>query len=362
MRSAAECLAAWCTQHPAPITRPTSALVDLAASGLLDPPGFPLPAAGRTAEAALEAERASRPTMERFEALATVASHDVALGRLVEGHVDAIGILAEAGALHSCQAPVWKGAALGVWAGGPPGDVRTSRARDGSMRLQGTRRWCSGAGTLTHALVTAVTGSARPDPDVRPCLFLVDLSSDRVFIDQTSWPAVGMSRTDTFDVTFDGLLLEPGSLIGKPGWYGARAGFWQGGTGVAACWWGAARGVADALRASDDLYLRAAHGLVGAQLWAMQCALSTCAESFDADPFDKRNLAARQAQLTRLLVEQRSAEVLRLVGEATGAGPLCRDSGHAHRVADLTVYLRQHHGLRDAAQLAAALDSEGWPG
>jgi hypothetical protein len=41
------------------------------------------------------------------------------------------------------------------------------------------------------------------------------------------------------------------------------------------------------------------------------------------------------------------------VGRALGAGPLSHNEAHSRRVADLTVYLRQHHAERDLAELAA---------
>jgi hypothetical protein len=50
---------------------------------------------------------------------------------------------------------------------------------------------------------------------------------------------------------------------------------------------------------------------------------------------------------------------MRQVGRALGAGPLCRDGAHSRRVADLTVYLRQHHADRDLAQLGTLVASHG---
>ena len=45
------------------------------------------------------------------------------------------------------------------------------------------------------------------------------------------------------------------------------------------------------------------------------------------------------------------------VGRALGAGPLGHDEAHSRRVADLTVYLRQHHAERDLAQLGELVAS-----
>jgi hypothetical protein len=54
-----------------------------------------------------------------------------------------------------------------------------------------------------------------------------------------------------------------------------------------------------------------------------------------------------------------ATEVMHRVGRALGAGPLSHDESHSRRVADLTVYLRQHHAERDLAQLGELVASSG---
>ena len=54
-----------------------------------------------------------------------------------------------------------------------------------------------------------------------------------------------------------------------------------------------------------------------------------------------------------------ATEVMARVGRALGAGPLCHDEVHSRRVADLTVYLRQHHAERDLAELGALAAEAG---
>jgi len=46
-------------------------------------------------------------------------------------------------------------------------------------------------------------------------------------------------------------------------------------------------------------------------------------------------------------------------GRALGAGPLSHDEAHSRRVADLTVYLRQHHAERNLAELGALVADRG---
>ena len=61
----------------------------------------------------------------------------------------------------------------------------------------------------------------------------------------------------------------------------------------------------------------------------------------------------------RQVVADSADEILTRVGHALGPAPLTGDEDHARRVADLTVYLRQHHAERDLArQGSMVLDHE----
>ena len=51
-------------------------------------------------------------------------------------------------------------------------------------------------------------------------------------------------------------------------------------------------------------------------------------------------------------------EVIARVGNALGPGPLALDREHAQRVADLQVFVRQHHAERDLAALGELVTAE----
>ena len=68
----------------------------------------------------------SGKTWHRFEVLASWAAKDLSLGRLVEGHADALSILAE------CQRTESTSSTYGVWAARPPiGGTKADRVRGG---------------------------------------------------------------------------------------------------------------------------------------------------------------------------------------------------------------------------------------
>jgi hypothetical protein len=299
-------------------------------SGRLD---LPLPGSGRT--------------WERWAVLADLAGEDLSLARLSEGHADALAILAELGTGDPAAGTRW-----GVWAAQPPGPGVTASRAAGGWRLGGIKRYCSGARSCTHALVTA----AAPDGSR---LFAVT-TGDLVPVAGT-WPATGMAGSDTLDVEFTDIPAEP---VGEPGAYTSRPGFGHGGAGVAACWYGGARGVGQTLLAAAakrDVGPHAlAHlGAVDIALHTARDALARAAAEIDADPADREHGGWRRALRVRAMVEATATEVMARVGRALGAGPLCHDEAHGRRVADLTVYLRQHHAEKDLAELGTLAAESG---
>jgi alkylation response protein AidB-like acyl-CoA dehydrogenase len=299
-------------------------------SGRLD---LPLPGAGKT--------------RERWAAFADLAGEDLSLARLGEGHADAVAILAELGGPRPPAGSRW-----GVWAANPPGQSLAASRADAGWRLRGTKQYCSGARTCTHALVTAAAADG---------MRLFAVSTDGLAPRPGTWPATGVAASDTLDVRFADIRAEP---VGPPGAYVDRPGFSHGGVGVAACWYGGARAVGRTLLSTAAKREVGPHalahlGAVDVALGAARAALDRAAAEIDADPADVSNAGPGRALQVRALVESAATEVLGRVGRALGAGPLCHDEAHARMVADLTVYLRQHHAERNLAELGALVTERG---
>jgi hypothetical protein len=299
-------------------------------SGRLD---LPLPGGGRT--------------RERWAVLAELAGEDLCVARLAEGHADALAILSELGAAVPSPDSPWA-----VWAAASPGPGLTARRAGHDWRLDGIKECCSGARSCTNALVTATA----PDGDR---LFAV--STRDLWPIPGTWRATGMAASDTLDVSFDAIAAEP---VGSPGSYTARPGFAHGGAGMAACWYGGARAIGETLRnaaADRDVGPHAlAHlGAVDTALHTAKTALDVAAAEIDADPEDRQANGQLRALRVRALVEAVATDVMRRVGRALGAGPLCRDEAHSRRIADLTVCLRQYYAERDLAQLGTLVASQG---
>ena len=92
-------------------------------------------------------------------------------------------------------------------------------------------------------------------------------------------------------------------------------------------------------------------GAVDIALSTVRAALDAAADEIDADPADLKGAGRVRALRVRALADAAATEVMGRVGRALGAGPLCLDEAHSRRVADLTVYVRQHHAERNLAEL-----------
>lgn len=300
-------------------------------------------------------------TVVLWEHLATLAAHDLAVARAVEPHLDARTILGQADV--TLPAPLdLPSTTWGVYAAEGPGQPLAAVEQDGAWVLDGEKPWCSLAGELDAALVTARTG------DGTRGLFAVDLRAPQVTPVDAPWPARGLAEIPSTPVRFDRAAATPVAL---GDWYLERPGFWWGGIGVAACWFGGAVGLARRVHAQaaakpDDRLLAMHLGAVDERLEAARLSLAEAAARVDAsgaatrhgaDAEDEHARAAGRvlAKRTRATVARTCEDVLRLAAHSLGPGPLTQEPAHAKRVADLEVYVRQQHAERDDASLGALL-------
>jgi hypothetical protein len=293
---------------------------------------LPLPGCGRT--------------LERWNTLAAVAAVDLSLVKLYEGHTDALAILAELGRKELAgDRLTW-----GTWAAeGRDGRAVIDSVKGDQVELSGGKNWCSGAGFVDQGLITAWY------PDGRgPQLVALPMKQPGVSVRREGWHAVGMAESCSFDISFD---RARGTLVGEVGDYLTRPGFWQGGAGIAACWYGGAMALGQALHAAarerePDGFRLAALGKVDVALQLTVAALRNAARAIDAAP--KVDLRMTTLEV-RLAAERCALCVADEAGRSLGAAAFCRDAHFARLAADLPVFIRQSHGERDFCALGSIL-------
>jgi len=286
----------------------------------------------------------SGSTSALWETLATIGAVDLSVARAIEPHADARAILAEGGLSIGSDSDFW-----GVYAAEAPG-VRLEAREDDGWVLAGTKPWCSLAARADRALVTAWVD------DSHRRLFAVDLHSPGIAHQEGGWSSRGLRAITSGAVEFEGVPADP---VGDAGWYLRRDGFAWGGMGVAAIWYGGAVGIARRIlaqtqrRQPDQLALM----YLGAADLALSRARSMLAEAagrVDAGRADAE-AGATLALRVRGVVAETVDEVLQISDHALGPAPLTQEEDHARRVADLRVYVRQHHAERDSVALGDAV-------
>ena len=336
-------------------------------------------------------------TARLWELLASVAAVDVAAARVLEPHLDAGAILSQAGTpeaftgswgVYAAEAPgtrLTAGPASTSADGPPPGEPEPAGAEPGGaepagkaagVQLNGSKPWCSLAQFVDHAVVTAHTETGGR------AAFAVDLRAAGVTCDVPEWASRGLREIPSGTVHFDRVPAVP---LGGDGWYFQRPGFAWGGMGMAACWLGGAvalgrhfeaallRG-ARSQREPDQVAL-AALGEVDRILTSTLQYLARAADAVDAAGADRESAVAAgdgepntgggtglnggagggwsEALRVRGTVAAAVERVQLLVSQNLGPGPLAFDERYGKCMADLSLYVRQHHATRDDAQLGA---------
>jgi alkylation response protein AidB-like acyl-CoA dehydrogenase len=282
-------------------------------------------------------------TLRLWDALARSASVDLTATRAIEPHLDAVGILRQAGV------GIPDGATFGVYAAEGPGGRLRATTNAGEWTLTGTKPWCSLASTVTHALVTAWLD------DDRRGLFLVRLGDAGVQVEDSAWVPSGLSLIRSGPLTLHAVRARP---VGEPQWYLRRPGFAWGGIGVAAIWYGAAVGIAGrmlkaAAHDADDVTLLHL-GACDSALFAARSALLRAAQDITEGrvrPGEQWPYAVRVRDVCAQAVEA----VLRHADHSMGPAPLTSDDAYARLVDDLRIYVRQHHAEHDQVTLGRAL-------
>ena len=162
-------------------------------------------------------------TRDAFDALRALGRSNLSLARLFEGHMNAVKLIVLYGnedTAHNLADAVKSGALLGVWGADEPNDPLVFERRAEALALQGTKRFASGLGLVSLAVVTATTDEGQQ-------LLLVPAGEpDRC--DYAAWSMGGMRATQSGRYDFSGVDAGPDGLIGAPGDY-LREPYFEGG-------------------------------------------------------------------------------------------------------------------------------------
>ena len=266
-----------------------------------------------------------------------VGRHDLPLGRLFEGHVDALQIVSRYGSdaqREQARRAVNDGAAFGVWNADQPGNGTVLH----EGRLTGAKAFASGAGILSHALISVDAKGGRQ-------LLLLDLAEVPPLIDRSWWRTTGMQRSETHIVQWQSAPCPAEALIGRPGDYVREPWFSGGAIRFAAVQAGGIAAVVDhardhlvANRRQDDPHQRVRLAELYRAAQSAADAVARAARHWNAGDVDA---TLAHVAAARAAVYAAGEAVLTQAAAAVGVQAMFADHPLAAVLRDLDVYLRQ---------------------
>jgi alkylation response protein AidB-like acyl-CoA dehydrogenase len=302
---------------------------------------FHLADAGALA-ATIGTDRAGSSVRPEWDLVRRVAAADASVGRILDGHLNAVERL-EVAADPEVRERELAGVAagerlLGVWGADPgPGEGKPARLGEtgGGLVLRGTKTFCSGAGGVDAALV--MVGS---DDGTAPSLVLLDCGAE-VEVDHSWYRAAGLRASESHRVVFHdapvtAVLGEPGELARDP-WFSRdamrTAASWAGMVDTAV---GAALDELAARRAGDPLAHLAA-GRITAMHGTVEAWLDRAATAADAGGDVRPVGIAMRAEIDRA-----AKAILETAAAACGSHPFVTGGLLDRARRDLETFLLQH--------------------
>ena len=273
--------------------------------------------------------------------LRLVGGADLSVGRLYEGHVNAVALVQRYGTarqLARLADVVEAGAMSGVWnaEGSRPAMLG---AGPSGVRLGGAKILCSGAGSITHPLVPVRRGEA--------IVMVMPHIAQGERTDLSGWTAQGMRSTATGTIDLDGLVVDADAIVGSDDDYSRQPVFFGGAWRFCAVQLGAIERLLDLFRAElsargrgDDPFQRqrvaiSATAAETASLWVREASRMVAAEVRPT-----RDILA-YVGLTRGVVERAALDVIEAVQRGLGLGSFVRPHPVERVARDLATYLRQ---------------------
>ena len=265
------------------------------------------------------------------------------VGRLFEGHVNALLLIDEYGSdeqrAQLTRDVLERQAMFGVWNTGPAGKPALTRQPEGSYRLSGGKTFASGAGKIQRALVTCASEGGWQ-------MCVVPLDQVEYAIDFDSWHPMGMEASDSFTVDLTGVEIGPEALIGQPNQYYVEPLFTGGAFRFSAVQLGGAEALFDFcreylrnIRYDNDPHQqermgRMAVAVESGRLWMEQAARWLEEEGGGSQ-------IKHRARMMRVATHEICSKVMELTQVSIGARGLQGPQPFGRMLRDLQMYLRQ---------------------
>lgn len=294
-------------------------------------------------------------TRELLMLLKQIGRGNLAVGRVYEGHVNALQLIQTFGTREQIEAyasDARRYKIFGVWNAEAADGVKIVPIGDGRYRLEGSKTFASGAGYVERPFVNGVL----PDGSWQMCV--VPMDEVETIIDRSWWQPSGMRASASYKVDFSGVELDSVALIGNPGDYYRQPWLSGGVIRFAAVQLGAAEALFNATRQylqeldrTNDPHQEARVGKMAIAIESGNLWLRGAAELVDeyAPIFcgypnvsnDQADKIVAYANMVRTAIEQICIDVMQLSERSVGTRGLLPPNPIERIVRDLTLYLRQ---------------------
>lgn len=294
-------------------------------------------------------------TEELLMLLETIGRGNLVVGRIYEGHVNALQLIQTFGASEQITAYAADAKAnkiFGVWNAEAGDGVKIVPVGKGKYRLEGSKTFCTGCGYVDRPFVNGKL----PDGGWQMCI--VPMDEVEVMVDPDWWQPSGMKATVSYKVDFTGVEVEQESLIALPGDYFRQPWLSGGVIRFAAVQLGGAFALFDRTRQYLQKLNRCEHpyqqerlgkmaiAIESGNLWLRGAAnlVDSYAPVFGGYPQDSQEDAAKlvaYANMVRTAIEQICLDTIQLAQRSIGTLGLLPPEPMERIIRDLSLYLRQ---------------------
>lgn len=293
---------------------------------------------------------------ETLMLLKQIGSGNLAVGRIYEGHVNALQLVQSFGTKEQIE-QLAEDARLrhkifGVWNAEAEDGVKIIPLSDGRYRLEGSKTFASGCGYVERPFVNGTL----PDSTWQMCI--VPMEEVATVSDPAWWQPMGMRATASYKVDFSGVELDAKWLIGKPGDYYRQPWLTAGVIRFAAVQLGGAEALFDATRQylhalnrTQDPHQQARIGkmaiaIESGNLWLRGAAdlVANYAPIFGGYPNVDHPQAEKLVAYTNMVrtqIEQICMDAMQLSERIVGTRGLLPPYPMERIIRDLSLYLRQ---------------------
>ncbi len=291
-------------------------------------------------------------TASLLQLLQKVGSANLAVGRIYEGHINALQLIGLYG--NEWQKKHWfdevqqQQKLFGVWNTQAENGIRIHDLGDGFYRLEGSKTFCSGSGWINRPLITGEMISS--DKSGWQMCIIPTEKVKPIAVDSTFWKPLGMRASASFKMDFTGVEIQEKDLLGEPNAYYQQPHFSGGAIrfaavqlGGAAAVFGEAQRFLRMMNRLDDPFQRAriaemAYLIESGNLWLKQAGEN--ADNWTKDTASAEKIIA-YAGMFRTVVEDICIRTMRLAEQCVGARGLMRPNAFERIHRDLTLYLKQ---------------------